>query len=234
MNHVAPCPPTVLVMHPDPLLRAGLVAALHQEAGFEVFVDGVADRVADRPRIKAIITDYDNAMRLTGAVRCADDPLATARVLVLTANEREADIRRAIEVGVHGYILQGCPMAELIEGVATVARGLRYVSRGAAQRMADSLTRTSLTLRELDVLSLLVTGESNKSIARKLRIEAGTVKSHMMAIMNKLGAASRTQAAGIATTRGLVERRTLPEPLIRGRGAALASRAQPARATAGP
>jgi two-component system NarL family response regulator len=71
--------------------------------------------------------------------------------------------------------------------------------------MADSLTRASLTSREIEVLQLVVTGESNKAIARHLHIELGTVKSHMSAIMTKLDATSRTQAAGIATTRGLVE-----------------------------
>ena len=117
------------------------------------------------------------------------------------------DIRRAIEAGVHGYILLGGPLAELIEGATTLARGLRYLSRSVAQRMADSLTHTPLTSREIQVLSLVAVGESNKAIARELRIEMGTVKSHMTSIMSKLGATSRTQAAGIAATRGLVEPR---------------------------
>ena len=61
------------------------------------------------------------------------------------------------------------------------------------------------------MLSLVAAGESNKAIARELRIEVGTVKSHMTAIMTKLGATSRTQAASIAATRGLVR----PRPLTR-------------------
>jgi two-component system NarL family response regulator len=71
--------------------------------------------------------------------------------------------------------------------------------------MADSLTHAKLTRREEEVLRLVVAGESNKTIARHLEIEVGTVKSHMTAIMTKLGATSRTQAAGIAATRGLVD-----------------------------
>ena len=71
--------------------------------------------------------------------------------------------------------------------------------------MADSLSRASLTSREVEVLRLMMTGESNKTIARRLHIELGTVKSHMTAIMAKIGATSRTQAAGIAANRGLVE-----------------------------
>jgi two-component system NarL family response regulator len=155
------------------------------------------------------------------AVRAAHRPLAAARIMALTSNDREADIRRAVEAGVHGYLLLGGPLSELIEGVTTVAHGVRYLGRSVAQRMADSLTRASLTSRETEVLRLVMTGESNKAIARRLNIELGTVKSHMTAIMTKLGATSRTQAAGIASARGLVEERVLDRP------APLAARARP-------
>jgi hypothetical protein len=57
------------------------------------------------------------------------------------------------------------------------------------------------------VLRLVAIGQSNKAIARQLAIELGTVKSHVSAIMSKLGAVSRTQAANIAATRGLLEER---------------------------
>jgi two-component system NarL family response regulator len=109
--------------------------------------------------------------------------------------------------GIHGYVLLGGPLAELIEGVTAVANGLRYLSRVVAQCVADRLTHTSLTSRELQVLSLVAAGESNKAIARELRIEMRTVKSHMTSILSKLAASSRTQAASIGATRGLVEPR---------------------------
>lgn len=218
MNHLVPRRSTLLVMHPDPLLRAGLVAALGEHSAFETFDNGVDGTVSDRPRIDVLITDYDNALRLARRVHPARSALSAARILILTTNDREADIRRAIEAGVHGYILLGGPLDELIDGATALAKGLRYVSRSVAQRMADSLTRTSLTLRETEVLSLVAGGESNKAIARDLAIKAGTVKSHMTAIMAKLGACSRTQAASIAAARGLVEqrayavRRAVPRP----------------------
>lgn len=209
MSHFAPRRSAILVMHPDPLLRAGLAATLCQHAIFDTFVDGIHDVLSDRRRIDVVITDYDHAMHLASAVHPAHDALAAARILVLTANDRETDIRRAIEAGVQGYIALGGPLDELIEGAAAVANGLRYVSRSVAQRMAEGLSQTALTSREMEVLSLVVAGARNKTIARELRIELNTVKSHMTAIMTKLGAASRTQAAGIATARGLVEQRAL-------------------------
>ena len=91
--------------------------------------------------------------------------------------------------------------------MTALANGGRYLSRGVAQRMVDSLTDESLTSREIQVLQLVVAGESNNAIARWLQIGVGTVKSHMNAIMTKLDARSRTQAAAIAVTRGLVGER---------------------------
>ena len=215
MNYTATDRRNVLVMHHDPLLRAGLVAALRQHPAFDVFVDGdAAASDMDSPRMHVVIADYGQAMQF--AAGAAHGPLATARILILTSNDREADIRRAVEAGVHGYLLLGGALSELIEGVTMVARGMRYLAQSVAQRMADSLTRASLTLREVEVLQLVVAGESNKAIARQLRIELGTVKSHMTAIMTKLGATSRTQAASIATARGLVEETVLVQhaPLL--------------------
>jgi DNA-binding NarL/FixJ family response regulator len=193
-------------MHPDPILSAGLVAALREQPTFEVFVNGVDHAGFEWPDIDVVISDYYNAMRLTDReVRRSLGVPASAKTLAVTADDREANIRRAIEAGVYGYLLVGCPLDELIYGVTAVASGLRYLGVSAAQRMADSLTRVTLTFREIEVLKLVATGQSNKAIARQLGIELGTVKSHVSAIMTKLGASSRTHAASIATGRGLLE-----------------------------
>jgi two-component system NarL family response regulator len=203
----------IMVMHQDPLLCAGVMAALRQHAPFAVIADDVDTVAAGGLRIDVVVADYGLAVRLADpAVRASYKPLTAARVLALTSNDREVDIRRAIEAGVHGYLLLGGPLSELIEAVTTVANGVRYLCRSVAQRMADSLTHASLTSREHEVLRLVVSGESNKAIARQLKIELGTVKSHMSAIMTKLGATSRTHAAGIAAMRGLVEERADVKP----------------------
>ena len=219
-------------MHSDALVGAGLAAALRQQAGFDVYVDGCDDTRWDLPPIDAIITDYDSAMCLAGTAGRAPDKMAAARTVIVTVDDREASIRRAVEAGIHGYVLLGCPLAELLECVTAVANGRRYWSRTVAQRMADSMTHTALTSREIQVLALVSAGESNKAIARDLRIEPRTVKSHMTSIMSKLGATSRTQAAGIAAARGLVEQRAAPPRLATQKAAAALTGAQPARTQA--
>ena len=212
-------PANVLMLHPDPLVRAGIVASLRQHGDFEVFEEG-PDRVNwDGSRFDVVIADHGQAMRLAGAARRGD-----ARILVLTSDDREADIRRALEAGVHGYLHLRGPLNEFIEAVTALARGLRYLGRSVAQRVADRVIRASLTSREIDVLQLVVAGESNKAIARRLRIEVGTVKTHMHCILGKLNATSRTQAAAIAVTQGIVEERM---PLPAGATASRVPRVEP-------
>jgi DNA-binding NarL/FixJ family response regulator len=205
MNYSSSRRLNILVMHPDPLVRAGLLAALRQNSSFDVFVYAVDDLTSTGSPMQVVIADYDHAMLLAdSAARGALGPLSESRILALTANDREADIRRAIQSGIHGYLLLGGSLDELIEAVSTVGNGVRYLCPIVAQRMADSLAGVTLTSRENQVLRLVACGESNKAIARQLTIELGTVKSHVSAIMTKLGAMSRTQAANIAATRGLL------------------------------
>jgi two-component system NarL family response regulator len=206
MNTAAIEPLNILVMQHDPILSVGIAAALRQQPSFQVLAQELDPMSTDQPQIHVVVADYGHAMQLADPiVRAGRRHLAAARILALTPNDREADIRRAIEAGVHGYLLLGGALSDLVDGVTAVAAGVRYLCREVAQRMADSMTRVALTSRETEVLRLVVAGESNKMIARRLHIELGTVKSHMTAIMTKLGAASRTQAAGMAVARGLVE-----------------------------
>lgn len=211
MNHVPASRIQVLVAHPDPLLALGLTAALGQARGIDVVVP---DAGGQGPAADVVLTDYSGGLALapvrTG-VRGAPPP---ARILVLAAQEREQEVRTALERGVHGYLLAGSRVEEVVEGVRALALGQRYLSQAAAQRMADSMTREHLTGREADVLGLLVQGCCNKTIARQLEIAVGTVKAHVKGIMSKLHASSRTQAVSIAVARGLVADARMAAPMF--------------------
>lgn len=198
----------ILALHHDPLVRAGVVTSLRRHLDFEVFEALVDAQRTDDP-IDVVVVDYHQAMRLL-ETRLAHGPLSDTRILALTSNDREADVRRAIEAGIHGYVLLGGPVQELVDGVTVLAKGGRRFCHSVAERMADSFSRVSLTSREIEVLQLVAKGESNKLIARQLDIEVGTVKSHMGAVLAKLNASSRTQAAAIAMSRGLVAERHVP------------------------
>jgi DNA-binding NarL/FixJ family response regulator len=134
---------------------------------------------------------------------------------VMASQHREHAVRQALEAGVQGYLLQGCPVEEFIQGVRRVALGDYFLSRAVAQQMTLNSTRDALTGRESEVLGLIGRGYCNKSIGRELGIALGTVKTHVKAILSKLDAASRTQAVSRAVQRGLI----CPES-DEGRGAA--------------
>lgn len=192
-----------MVSHAQPLLAAGLLVALGRRADMEVLDSA---HVGPDQSIDVIITDYDAGLRWGAQARSRRLPrhLAQARVLVLAHSDREEEVRTALASGVDGYLLIDSLIDEVAEGVFTLSRGARFFSMSVAHRLAYILTREALTTREAEVLGLLARGECNKAIARELQIAVGTVKAHVKAIMGKLDATSRTHAANIAATRGLV------------------------------
>jgi DNA-binding NarL/FixJ family response regulator len=195
----------VLVKHGEPLLALGMTAALRQQADLDVRLDDVETSDGRQVDADVVVTDYLDGLQLAAEQRGPTAAFARhPKILVVTSNEREQEVRMAMEQGVHGYLLLGSPVDELVAGVRTLLAGSRYICIPVARRMADSLVRERLTARESDVLQLLASGLCNKSIANRLGIAIGTVKYHVKAIMGKLDASSRTHAASIAAERGLV------------------------------
>ena len=197
----------VAVDYADPLVAIGLSTVLSQQ--FDI--DLVEAAPGAGPHI--VVADYSMGLRLAARARgrTRERALAgAAKVLVVTSQDRENDVRSALEAGVDGYLALGCQVQELISGVRQLARGSRYLCASAAQRIAESMTRCTLTEREQQVLCLVARGKSNKAVAQALAISVGTVKAHMKAILGKLGALTRTEAASIATERGLLAPGPLP------------------------
>ncbi|KWT82574.1 MULTISPECIES: response regulator transcription factor [unclassified Variovorax] len=192
----------VLVVHEDPLVAAGIAAILHDRPGLAVTLG----REAAGEEADVLVADYRRGMDYLAAARCqaAGRRRPTARVMVVTPLDREWEVRCAVHAGVHGYVLQGCPIDELVDGVMALRLGQRYLSPVVARRVADSLSREQLTARETQVLGLLTAGSCNKSIARELGIAVGTVKMHVKGILKKLEATTRTHAVILAAERGLV------------------------------
>jgi len=189
-------------MHPDPLLSLGLATALRQQDGIHVHSAGQA---GDDVRTDVVVTNYEHGLSLASM-----DGAGHGRILVITLQDREQEVRAALEAGVYGYLLVGCRVEEVLEGISALARGQRYMCTAVAQRIADSMSRKALTSREGEVLELLAGGHCNKTIARDLGIALGTVKAHVKGIMSKLEATSRTQAVSIAVARGLASAVPVP------------------------
>jgi two-component system NarL family response regulator len=127
-----------------------------------------------------------------------------ARIIVLTTFDGDEDIYRSLQAGAHGYLLKDMFFNELEDAIRTVHAGLRRIPNVVADRLAERMTSSDLTSRELEVLEQIVKGKSNKEIGTALRISEATVKSHINNLLAKLGVTDRTQAATTAIHRGLV------------------------------
>ena len=211
----------VLVAHAEPLLEVGIVTALSAHRDLEVSSQAGLEATRDAcmaEEFDVIVADYNTALQISAIVADPRRASATrARVMVMTAHDRENEVRQALERGIYGYVLQDCSPCELADGVRTLGRGSRYLCRHVAHCIAEILTREALTSRELEVLAHLALGRSNKAIARELQVALGTVKAHVKAVLSKLGATSRTQALSIAVQRGLVPEHFDGHPEANGR-----------------
>ncbi len=204
----------VRIAHSDPLLQLGLRTALSRFGEFQLSgpdhdeADPLSDWRCPLGDMRVLIADHASGSEQALALRGTLVPRGAKRpaVLVLTSCASEVGIRGALESGVAGYLLTGCSAEDLATAVRCVARGGRYLATGVAERLAESMINDLPTEREIDVLRLMAMGLGNKAIALELCISVGTVKTHVKALMQKLGAASRTEAAATADRRGLLDR----------------------------
>ena len=191
---------SVMILHADPIIAAGLAAVLRECCGFQIAPTAEHPNPDhDLPPTDVVIVDYETALRVAESA-----PQWTKHLVVFTNHDSEAKIYRALESGVRGYLLHGVGLAELFEAIRSVRRGGVALSPLAAARITNRFQGRTLTPREKAVLEQLTLGLSNKAIARKLALGLGTVKSHVKAILGKLDADCRTAAVMTAQRRGLL------------------------------
>ena len=203
----------VLIAHGDPLITAGLAITLNKRRDFEAYVCKPVSKLSgprgsDLPSADVVVADYDSGMRLimsAAAVR--------HRVIILTHNDGEASICRALEQGARGYLLLGCSLQDLFDGLRAVRVGGIALGPLVASRVAQWMKQPALTPREADILRHMMLGRSNKGIALELSVAVGTVKTHVKSILDKLDAASRTEAVAIAQRRGILQEEREVPPL---------------------
>lgn len=149
--------------------------------------------------------------------------LPEVKVLIFTSRNGEQDILSAFAAGADGYVMKGATPEQTISAIKAVSEGVGWIDPAIARVVFSNLGKTSslnssntdspveksknsygLTERELDVLELMVDGLSNPQIAEKLVITRATAKAHVHSILQKLCAATRTQATVTAMKEGLV------------------------------
>jgi two-component system NarL family response regulator len=128
-----------------------------------------------------------------------------ARIVMISTYVCDEEIYGALQAGAMAYLVKSVQREELVRAIRKAAAGQRHIPAEVAARLADRVSRSQLSTREIEVLRLLVGGRRNREIAQSLDITEGTVKLHVSSILGKLGAADRTEAVTMALQRGIVQ-----------------------------
>lgn len=209
----------VLIADDHAIVRAGLRALLKGEAGLELVGEASGGEEALRlveslhPDILVLdlsMPDMDG-IQVTKRIQSTSPGL---RILILTVHEDEALLREAIRAGAAGYILKHAAEAELISAINTVQMGDIYVHPQLIRSLLVEPLKPSLpgpqpeeilTPRELDVLSRIVQGYTNRQIAEELKLSVRTVEGYRANMTEKLGLHSRAELVRYAREHGLLD-----------------------------
>lgn len=218
MSTTEPSKIKVVLVEDDALFRLGLGVAIRNQPELELLAeveDGESALVVvaeQRPDLVLLdlglpgLGGHETLRRLK-----RDHP--GVRVLVLTSREEPRMVQATIRDGADGYCMKGITPQHLLTVIKEVAAGHGWFDGKVLGPLRESMVAAEtppagqppvLTDREREVLQWITQGASNQKIGIQLHISEGTVRVHVHAILRKLGASDRTQAATIALTRGLI------------------------------
>jgi two-component system, NarL family, response regulator len=202
----------VLVVDDHPLMRLGLQTKIQAEPDMEVVAEAgdgpAAIQAFDQHRPDVTLLD----LRLPGMdgpeiITVIRKSHPDARIIILTTYDADEDVYRAVQAGARGYLLKGTFADGILEAIRNVHAGRRLIAPEVAARLADRVSSSALTAREIAVLELVAKGMSSKEIGGALLVSEATVKYHLKNIYTKLGASDRTEAALLAAQRGIINLR---------------------------
>ena len=201
----------VLIADDHAIVRMGLVSLLGTTKSIEVVgeaFDG-EDAVRKTLKIKPDVVMMDLVMpRKDGVEASAElhEKAPDVRVLILTTFSSSENIAKALKAGASGAVLKSASNDELIAAVLKVAGGERFLSADVERLLADDPPLPDLSPRQVEILESIARGLSNKEISSQFDISLESVKSHIKIILEKLGAANRTEAASIAQRKRVLKR----------------------------
>jgi len=200
----------ILIVDDHFFVRMGLRDSLNDEEDLEVVAEASNhdEALAAFEKERPDIVLMDLKMPGKDGVETAEtirEKHASAKFIMLSVEEAEDDIHRAVQAGASAYLPKSIDREELLEAIHGVHHGETYFPAQIAQRLAARAERPELTDREMQVLELIVQGHSNKEAAAKLGVTEPTIKQHAGHLFKKLNVLDRTQAVTAAIQRGIVK-----------------------------
>jgi DNA-binding NarL/FixJ family response regulator len=199
----------ILAVDDHPLLRKGIAALVNGEPDMKLVAEASNGEEAvesfrlHRPDVTLMDLQFPGVNGIEAILRILSE-FPDARIVVLTTYTGDAQVLRALRAGARAYILKGHVHRELLETIHTVHAGRKRIPPDIAVKLVEHATEDELSSREIEVLRLIASGNSNKEIADQLFIGESTVKSHVTNILSKLSANDRAHAVTIGLKRGII------------------------------
>jgi DNA-binding NarL/FixJ family response regulator len=200
----------VFTVDDHPLLHEGLAAVIRNEPDMTLAAQASSGREAVQlyrnctPDVTLMDLRLPDMSGIDAMIAIRTE-FPEARVIILSTFAGDVEIQRALQAGARAYTLKSMPPRELVEVIRHVHSGKRKIPAEIAAHLAEHYSDEALTQREVEVLQHVAGGNRNRDIADKLFITEETVKAHIKHIMEKLGAADRTQAVAIGVRRGIIQ-----------------------------
>jgi DNA-binding NarL/FixJ family response regulator len=209
----------VLLADDQELVRAGLRMILEAQPDIEVVADvpdgpaAVRGSMRFAPDVALIDVQMPGGDGIAAAREILANPRLSTRVVILTTFDLDEYLYEAMAAGASGFLLKSSPRAHLLHAVRTATQGDALLDPGLTRRLIEAyVTRRSgptdalagLTGRERDVFVRMARGQSNAEIAAHLFLAETTVKTHVAAVLRKLGLRDRLQAVILAYETGTV------------------------------